>query len=40
MLLPLQSMSALKEKLKFGGNKEAAKEVGKLIAEKAIDKGI
>jgi large subunit ribosomal protein L18 len=32
--------SALKEKLKFGGNKEAAKEVGKLIAEKASDKGI
>jgi large subunit ribosomal protein L18 len=32
--------SALKEKLKFGGNKEAAKEVGKLIAEKATDKGI
>jgi large subunit ribosomal protein L18 len=32
--------SALKTKLKFGGNKEAAKEVGKLIAEKATDKGI
>ena len=32
--------SALKGKLKFGGNKEAAKEVGKLIAEKATDKGI
>lgn len=32
--------STLKGKLKFGGNKEAAKEVGKLVAEKAIDKGI
>lgn len=31
---------AIKGKLKFGGNKEAAKEVGKLVAEKAIDKGI
>lgn len=31
---------ALKGKLKFGGNKEAAKEVGTLIAKKAIDKGI
>ena len=30
----------LKGKVAFGGNKEAAKEVGKLIAEKAIDKGI
>ncbi len=31
---------ALKGKVKSGGNKEAAKEVGKLIAEKASDKGI
>ena len=41
LLLLLQPlMKLLKEKLQFGGNKEAAKEVGKLIAEKAIDKGI
>lgn len=31
---------ALKGKIKFGGNKEAAKEVGKLVAQKAVDKGI
>ncbi len=31
---------ALKGKLKFAGNKAAAKEVGKLVAQKAIDKGI
>jgi large subunit ribosomal protein L18 len=31
---------ALKGKLNSGGNKTAAKEVGKLIAQKAIDKGI
>jgi large subunit ribosomal protein L18 len=31
---------AIKGKIKFGGNKEAAKEVGKLVAEKAADKGI
>lgn len=31
---------ALKGKIKFGGNKDAAKEVGKLLAEKATDKGI
>jgi len=31
---------ALKGKLKSTGNKEAAKEVGKLIAKKAIEKGI
>lgn len=30
----------LKGKVAFGGNKEAAQAVGKLIAEKAIDKGI
>ena len=30
----------LKDKLKSCGNIEAAKEVGKLIAEKAIEKGI
>lgn len=32
--------TAIKAKIKFGGNKEAAHEVGKLIAEKATDKGI
>jgi len=32
--------SALRGKLKSGGNKEAAKEVGKLIAQKAMDKGV
>lgn len=32
--------SALKGKLKFGGNKEAATQVGKLIAERATEKGI
>ncbi|MDP4179738.1 MAG: 50S ribosomal protein L18 [Bacillota bacterium] len=31
---------ALKGKVKFAGNKEAAKEVGKLIATKAVAKGI
>jgi len=29
-----------KGKVKFGGNKEAAREVGKLVAQKALDKGI
>jgi large subunit ribosomal protein L18 len=31
---------AIKGKISYGGNKEAAKEVGKLVAQKAIDKGI
>lgn len=31
---------AIKEKVAFGGNIEAAKEVGKLVAEKAIEAGI
>jgi len=31
---------ALKGKLNYTGNKEAAREVGKLIATKAIEKGI
>ncbi len=31
---------ALKGKLEYGGNKESAKEVGRLIAEKALDAGI
>jgi large subunit ribosomal protein L18 len=31
---------AIKGKIAYGGNKEAAKEVGRLIAQKAIDKGI
>lgn len=30
----------LKGKVSFGGNKEAAKEVGKMVAEKAIKSGI
>lgn len=30
----------LKEKVEYGGNKEAAKAVGELIAKKAIEKGI
>lgn len=32
--------SVIKSKLANGGNKDAAKEVGKLIAERAIEKGI
>ena len=31
---------AIKDKIEFGGNKDAAKEVGKLVAEKAIEAGI
>jgi large subunit ribosomal protein L18 len=31
---------ALKGKLAYGGNKSAAREVGKLVAQKAIDKGV
>jgi large subunit ribosomal protein L18 len=31
---------ALKGKVESGGNKTAAREVGKLVAQKAIDKGI
>jgi large subunit ribosomal protein L18 len=31
---------ALKGKLESTGNKEAAREVGKLVAQKALDKGI
>lgn len=31
---------ALKGKLTYGGNKSAAREVGRLIAQKAADKGI
>jgi len=31
---------AIKTKISFGGNKQAAKEVGKLIAQKALDYGI
>jgi len=30
----------LKDKLTYGGNKEAAREVGRLIARKAAEKGI
>ena len=36
----LASASTLQAKLKTGGNVAAAKEVGKLIAEKAQEKGI
>lgn len=36
----LASASTLQAKLKTGGNVAAAKEVGKLIAEKSIEKGI
>ncbi len=31
---------AIKDKVEFGGNIEAAKEVGKLVAEKATEAGI
>jgi len=31
---------AIKGKIQNGGNKEAAREVGKLIAQRALDKGI
>lgn len=30
----------IKEKIGFGGNKEAAKEVGMLVAKRALEKGI
>ena len=30
----------IKEKISFGGNKEAAKEVGMLVAKRALEKGI
>lgn len=32
--------AAIKGSIKSGGNKEAAKEVGKLIASRAVEKGI
>ena len=32
--------SSIKSKVKYGGNKEAAKEIGKAIAQKASEKGI
>ncbi|NLD48993.1 MAG: 50S ribosomal protein L18 [Clostridiaceae bacterium] len=32
--------SDLKGKVRYGGNKEAAKEVGKLVAQKAVKSGI
>ena len=32
--------SLVKSKVKYGGNKEAAKEIGKAIAQKALEKGI
>lgn len=32
--------SDLKGKIRYGGNKEAAKEVGKLVAQKAVKSGI
>lgn len=30
----------IKEKVSYGGNKDAAKEVGLLVAQRALDKGI
>jgi large subunit ribosomal protein L18 len=36
----LLSASSLSAKIKTGGNVAAAKEVGKLVAERAIEKGI
>lgn len=36
----LVSASSLELKETYGGNKEAAKEVGKLVAAKAIEKGV
>jgi large subunit ribosomal protein L18 len=36
----LLSASTLSAKIKTGGNVAAAKEVGKLVAEQAIEKGI
>jgi large subunit ribosomal protein L18 len=36
----LLSASTLSAKIKAGGNVAAAKEVGKLVAERAIEKGI
>jgi large subunit ribosomal protein L18 len=36
----LLSASSLASKVKTGGNVAAAKEVGKLVAERAIEKGI
>lgn len=32
--------TALKNEIPYGGNKNAAKEVGKLIAKRAVEKGI
>jgi large subunit ribosomal protein L18 len=32
--------AALKNDVKYGGNKEAAKEVGKLLAQRAVEKGV
>lgn len=31
---------SLKDKVTYGGNKQAAREVGKLVAQKALEKGI
>lgn len=36
----LASASSLELKDTYGGNKDAAREVGKLVAQKALDKGI
>ncbi len=36
----LVSASSLELKETYGGNKDAAKEVGKLVASKAVEKGI
>jgi large subunit ribosomal protein L18 len=32
--------AALKNNVNYGGNKEAAKEVGKLLAQRAVEKGV
>ena len=39
-LVATSSLDAELKSLGYGGNKEAAKEVGKLIAKKALEKGI
>jgi len=38
--ITLASASSYEKDFENGGNKEAAKKVGKLVAERAIDKGI
>ena len=38
--ITLVSASSYEKEFEVGGNKEAAKKVGKLVAERAIEKGI